>query len=36
MIASRQLANTETVAFMAVLAVKFCLSIEKTIETVKK
>ena len=36
MIASRQLAKTEIVAFMAVLTVKFCLSTEKTIETVKK
>ena len=41
MIASTQITSTEIFAFVAVLvlsyrAVKFCLQIEKTIETIKK
>ena len=41
MIASTQITNTEVFAFIAVivvrlLRVKFCLSTEKTIDTVKK
>ena len=42
MVASTQITNTETFAFIVALvflsyrAVKFCLSTEKTIETVEK